>query len=150
MASVMPSYSPAYRPDEIKFNVLRSKFADKRHDLFVVYDDSMDQIIVRFVEPTVFASEYYADDSIAFLVRDSDREVIGFTIVNFQSTFLPKAEKLNELWKKNKLADQFREYTKATYEPKEGSQNETPQMTQQRIVAYSAYQSKAAAELVTA
>jgi hypothetical protein len=137
-------YMPAYTKNELRFGLFRRSFADKPHDIYAVYDEVADQFIVRLVNPSVFASEYYATDEIAFLVRDDNREVVGFTVTDFQSDFLPKVPKLNELWKNNNLADHLRTYRKGRYEPK--SKKQRPQMNEQRIVTYSAFQSKAAAE----
>jgi hypothetical protein len=150
MAQVECPYTPAYSKDELGFTLLGGSFAGKSHDIYVVYDDVMDQIIIRLVNPRVFASEYYVDEDTALLVRDSDREVIGFTIVNFQSEFLPKVPKLNDLWGKNKLAEHFQDYRKTKYEPRTQRLGHKTPMPEQPIVVYSAYQSKAAAALVTA
>lgn len=145
MAQAMTQvYSPAYRPDDLKLNRFQRSFADKPHDIYAIYDADMDQLIIRLVAPSVAASEYYISDSLALLVRDDDREVIGLTVVDFQSTFLPQAPKLNELWKKNKMAEKLSRYRKRTYKPE--PQKQKPQLTEERIFKYSAYQSKAIAE----
>ncbi len=147
MAQIALPYTPAYREDELRFDLLKQSFCERAHSYYTVYDEVMDQIIVRLVEPSVFASEYFVDPDTAFLVRDDDREVVGFTILNFQTEFIKRVPRLNELWEKHNLARSFRTFRTFKYEPK---QQKKKQMPEQRIVAYSAYQSMAASELVAA
>jgi hypothetical protein len=151
MASVDCMYTPAYKEDELGFKLMRSRFADRAHDVYLVYDDQMDQIIVRLVAPAVFASEYYINDDIALLVRERDREVVGFTIVNFVSEYLPKnAPHLLDLWQENRLASKLAHYLKTRYQPDRQKKGHIDQKPEQSIFVFSAYQSKAAAELVMA
>lgn len=147
MAQITPTYTPAYQVDELNFTRLQGAFADRAHDVYVIYDPTEDQIIVRLVSPNTLASDYYITDNIAFLVKEN-REVVGFTIVGFESVFLPQAAKLNDLWKRNNLSAHFSEYVKGRYEPK--PHNHNINATGQRIVTYTAYQSKAAAAMVVA
>lgn len=144
MAQVTQAYVPAYRPDELRLGKFQSSFANTPHDVYAIYDEVMDQLIIRLVDPSVPASEYYISENIAFLVRDDDREVIGLTIVDFASAFLPQAPKLNELWKKKKMAEKLSQYRQGKYDP-EPKQQKT-QLTEERIFKYSAYRSKAVAE----
>ncbi len=150
MASVDCMYTPAYKEDELGFKSMRSAFANSPHDVYLVYDEQMDQIIVRLVAPTVFASEYHINDDIALLVRESDKEVVGFTILNFLSALEKNAPQLNDRWKRDKLAERLKHYRKMRYEPEMQKLKQTSQKIEQRVVVYSAYQSKAAAELVMA
>ena len=143
MAQVAQVYSPSYTPDQLRFDKFQKAFADKPHYVWAVYDHVMDQLIMRLVAPSVHASEYYLTDNLALLVRDYDRQVVGLTVVGFQSEFLPKAPKLNELWIENKMAEKLRTYSKEKYKPEPRKE---PQLTEQRIFKYSAYQSKAFAE----
>jgi hypothetical protein len=144
--TITQDYKPAYTDEELQFDLFRGSFANEQHPVFAVYDEVMDQLIVRLVEPSVFASEYYVTDEIALLVRDTDRAVVGFTVSDFQSAFLPLVPNLNELWIKHKLAEHLRKYVTGTYEPK--PQKQRAAKTEQRIFKYSAYKSKAAAEAV--
>lgn len=151
MAQVECLYTPAYEKSELRFKRLMGAFANKPHDVYIVYDDEMDQFIVRLVDPSVFASEYYITEAIALLVDDHDREVVGFTIVNFVSEYLPKnAPHLLDLWRENKLALKLAHYLKTKYQPHTQKKGHIDQKPEQSIFVYSAYQSKAAAELVMA
>jgi hypothetical protein len=150
MARMKSAYAPAYELGDLKFATLQGAFADKPHDVYVVYDEAMDQILVRLVDPTIPASEYFISDDTAFLVREDNQEVAGYTIVNFLSDFLPKAPQLNEMWIKYRLAEDFKEYRKLRYEPEARKIKEPVQRDRQRIVTYAALKSKAAAVLVAA
>lgn len=150
MAQVDCPYNPTYSEEQLRFQLLRGSFADKPHAVHLVYDEIMDQLFIRLVDPRVFASEFYIEDDLALLVRDSDQEVIGFAIANFQAEFLPKASKLNTLWHQHKLAERFQEYQKIEYQPESRNRKPSGEVPEQRIVAYSVYRSKAAAALVMA
>ena len=150
MVKIMEEYKPSYKIEELNFRRFRQAFANKSHDVFVVYDEIMDQIIVRLVDPTILASEYFVAEDFAFLVRESNSEVVGYTIVNFESEYLPKIPELNMLWKSNNLAGAFEDYRKFKYEPEMRKIKEQTQRQEQRIVAYSAFKGKQAAILATA
>src|SRR5574337_712383 len=92
MAQIANHYMPTYREDELRFKLINRSFADKPHPVFVAYDEATDQFLVWMVEPSkrLQASEYYIADDIAFLVRDDNREVVGFVVNHFQETFLPR------------------------------------------------------------
>ena len=143
MAQMIQDYAPAYTPDQLKFDKFRSSFADKSHYVWTVYDSSMDQLIVRLIDPSIAASEYYITDSLALLVRDYDRQVVGYTICDFQSEFLPKAPKLEQGWKTGNLEEKWQKYSKQKYEPKA---RQAPRQTEQHIFKYSAFQIKGSAE----
>jgi hypothetical protein len=150
MAQIEPTYVPAYRHEDLRFKLMQGSFADKPHDVYVVYDEAMDQIIVRLVEPSVLTSEYYVGDDIALLVREENQEVAGYTIVNFQSEFLAQTPQLNERWTQSRLAENLKEYRKLRYEPEAKKIKGSIQRDEQHIVTYSAFRSKAAAALAAA
>ena len=144
-------YEPSYQVDELRFTQFNGSFADKPHPVFVAYDADIDQLLVWLVEPgpNTLASEYYLTENKTFLVRDDDQEVIGFVIDEFQASFLPNVPTLEKLWQKDKLAQLFDSYKRIEYRPDEKKQKDGQQAVQ-RIVNYSAFQTKSARELVTA
>jgi hypothetical protein len=145
------NYTPAYQVDELRYDRFRKSFAGESHDFYVVYDEIVDQLIIRLVPAAVFVSEYYVTGDTAFLVQDDTKEVVGYSIIDFQTTFLPKnAPRLSDLWIEQNIAKKWSTYTKLSYDARQPKQN--PGMTEYRILNYAVYESKARgeAELVMA
>ncbi len=148
MAQRMNTYQPAYAPDELKMNLLQQSFADKKHNAYVLYDEVEDQLVIRLVEPSVFASEYFIDD-LALLVKE-DKTVVGVVIPDYQSDFLPKVPKLKSLWYEYKMAAHFSHFQKLEYKP-DYLRNEKPaQRAELKIVQYSGLAGRQASVLVPA
>jgi hypothetical protein len=150
MADKELTYAPAYRREDLRLHKLRGAFADKPHDVYVAYDESMDQLIVRLIDPRIPASEYFINDHSALLVRDSDRVVIGLTILGFQAKFLAERPELRMTWTRSRLTEHFSHYLKMKYEPRENTIKEPDKRDQQAIVTYTALRSRAEATLVPA
>jgi len=152
MAGGEVTYQPVYREDELRFGEFNGAFADRPHPIFVTYDSMIDQLLVWLVEPgpTLPTSEYYVAEDTAFLVRDSDLEVVGFLIDQFQEKFLPAAPKLAEVWASRNMADDFKSIKQLHYVPSEKKQHSSSRVDEVRVIKYSAYQTKSARELCLA
>jgi len=134
---------------ELNYARLQQSFADKAHDTYLIYDEIMDQLIVRLVDPSLFVSEYFVSDDFALLVTE-DRNVVGYLIVNFRSEYLAKEPKLNALWNENNLASHLDEYRKLRYEPDAQKTPQTIKRAEQRIVEYAAFNVRQIATLAWA
>ena len=151
MAGMTSHYEPTYKDDELRYGIFNGSFADKAHPIYVAYDSAIDQLLVWLIEPgpKVLVSEYYVANDTALLVRDDDQEVVGFAIDQFQERFLSAAPQLAALWHSKKLARNFDSYKRLDYHPAAMGRQST-QMDEERIINYSAYQTKSARELCLA
>ena len=144
-------YEPTYQVGELRFTRFNGSFADKPHPIFDAYDVDIDQLLVWLIEPgpNTLASEHSLTESKTILVRDDDREVIGFVIDEFQASFLPDVPTLGTLWHQQKLAQQLDTYNRLDYRP-DDEMHKDGQQDAKRIINYAAFQIKSARELVTA
>ncbi len=141
-------YTPIYRDDELRFGLLNACFADKPHPISVAYDAAVDKLLVWLIEPgpKVLASEFFVTEDKAFLVRDDDQEVIGFTIEQFQEVFLAAAPQLAGMWRLKGLASRLDGYQRLEYQPVTSS-HDNGSLDVARIINYSAFQAKSAREI---
>ncbi len=116
----MAATEPMIREQDLKFNIWRSAFCDEPHDIFVVYDERMDDLIVRLVPEDVLVSAYHVTDDMALLVDMNSLEVVGFQIAEYVSEFLEKQGKQSRKFITRALATGgFRRYQRIKYAPPE-------------------------------
>jgi hypothetical protein len=96
---------------------LKKYFSDQPHDVYVVYDELVDELIVRFNDPKQGAASYYCSSRSAILLDSDAKNVVGFEIYKFVEEVLPKLADLKDFWKGKNLPEYFDNYRKFRYEP---------------------------------
>ena len=102
----MAAINPMIDEKELKHDLLKSK----PEGMFVVYDEMMDDLIIKLVRPETFTSLYHLNDEIALIVDPITLQIVGFHIFDFQKQYIDSCEGLGSKWYEEKLADFFAEY----------------------------------------
>jgi hypothetical protein len=103
--------------ENIKSNLFDNSFKDKPHQVFVVYDNLMDEMIVRLNAPDSIAAEFSISDSLSLLVDPDTHEVVGLQLLEFTTEHLPQMEGLRDFWSRKDLPRFFSTYRVCTYKP---------------------------------
>lgn len=106
-------------PDKLKSTMLDGAFGKLPHKVYAVYDDLMDEFILKLTQPDTLAVEFPISDSFALLVEPNTFEVVGFQLSEFTKKYLPELDELNKSWEKDNLAEFFNTYKEAEYNPKD-------------------------------
>lgn len=108
---------PLIAPDELKNTILEASFKDRPHSIFVVYDNLMDELIFKLVEPEHLVTAYFITDDFALLVDPEDYEVVGFQLIEFTKRHLEKLYSTRKIWTKKRLEDRFSRYVEIKWKP---------------------------------
>lgn len=113
----MADYKPMIKTEELNFERMLSAFAGKRHKVWMVYDEEMDELVAQLVEPSFLVATHYIDNEIAYLVDTNTHEVVGIRFLNYQQFHLPQDKKSEEVWYSMKIYQQLNSFQEFTYEP---------------------------------
>jgi len=105
-------------PSNLKSNILDSAFGQKPHQVYAVYDDLMDEFIIKLTQPETLVAEFPVSDTMSLLVEPTTLEVVGFQLGEFIDRYLPEFHRLNEVWDERHLAKHFARYQAGQYNPK--------------------------------
>lgn len=97
---------------------LLQKMIDGELDSFyLMYDDSADELVVKFIKPKNPTSYYSSDNNWSVIVDSIEKRVVGISFMNFKEEFLVEANAIDQ-WKVA-LSVLRRKYVKILSERKE-------------------------------
>lgn len=105
-------------PNNLKSNMMDGAFGDAAHKFYVIYDDLMDELIIKITKPNTMVAEFSISDTYALLVEPQTFEVMGYQLSEFTTEHLPKMVELNKIWDERNLAEHFSRYREINYKPK--------------------------------
>lgn len=114
----MVNTKPLIEKSELKTDLLDSCLSGKPHKLYMVYDELMDELIIRLVPPDVPVSVYHLDDDNALLIDLESLQIVGFQYLDFQEEYLGNNKELQKRWLKNNIAGELAEFREFSYTPK--------------------------------
>jgi hypothetical protein len=114
----MADMKPLIEKEELKKDFFERCLSDRPHELYIVYDELMDELILKLVPPETLTTVYYLDDNVAFLVDLESLEIVGLQLFNFQEEYLPRNEKFQKEWYELNMAEELGEYQLIEYKPK--------------------------------
>jgi hypothetical protein len=109
-------------PDNLKSNQFDAAFGNTPHKVYAVYDDLMDEFIVKLTKPETLVAEFPISETFSLLVEPNTLEVVGVQFSEFMKAHLPSLRELNKIWYKRNLAGYFSTYRELDYKPKEPTQ----------------------------
>ena len=105
-------------PDNLKSNIFDTAFGNTPHKVYVVYDNLMDELIFKLLQPDTLVAEFPISNYFSLLVEPSTFEVVGMQLSEFTKEHLPKLIELIKIWSKNNLSSVFGTYKEIDYKPK--------------------------------
>lgn len=114
----MVNTKPLIDKSEFKTDFMDSCISGKPHKLYMVYDELMDELIIRLVPPAVPVSVYYLDDNNALLIDLETLQIVGFQFLDFQEEYLGNNKKLQQSWLGSNIAKELTEFREFDYVPK--------------------------------
>ncbi len=113
--------SDEYRmtPDNLKSNMFDAAFGNNPHKFYVVYDDLMDELVIKVTRPDTLVAEFPISDRYSLLVEPTTFEVVGLQLSEFTTEHLPKLTRLSQIWTTRNLSQFFGEYREIDYKPQE-------------------------------
>lgn len=108
---------PLITPENLKSNIYQNAFGNNPHKFYVVYDDLMNELMVRLNKPEELVAKFPISDTLSLLVDPSSLEVLGFQLSEFTTEYLPQFNSLHKTWYNKKLAQCFSEYQELNYDP---------------------------------
>jgi len=108
-------------PDNLKSNMMDAAFGSTPHPVYAVYDELMDEFMVKLIKPDTLVAEFPISESFSLLVEPNTFEVVGYQLGEFTKVHLPKLQELNKDWNRKKLYDYFSTYREMYYKPKDAS-----------------------------
>ncbi|MDP2994477.1 MAG: hypothetical protein Q8N46_05070 [Anaerolineales bacterium] len=115
---------PLITPGNLKANIYKNSFSNSPHKFYVVYDDLMNEFMIRLNKPEELVAKFPVSDTLSLLVDPSTLEVMGFQLSEFTSEYLPHFHSLNKTWYSKKLAQCFSKYHELYYDPQQLKQPE--------------------------
>lgn len=108
---------PLIAPDELKNSILEASFKDRPHSIYVVYDNLMDELIFKLVEPEHLVTAYFVTEDFALLVDPEDYEVVGFQLIEFTKRHLERLNLTRKIWTKRSLDERLSRYVELKWKP---------------------------------
>lgn len=121
----MAHYEPLIEGNELK----KDLFCGDLDSFYVVYDNDMDELIVRIVPPDRVVTTYYISETFALLVDIDSLQISGFQISEFQNRFLPqKMRNIEPDWYRLRLGKYFFKYRKISGSNKQPRKKEKTEL----------------------
>lgn len=111
-------------PENLKANIIQNSFGNSSHKFYVVYDDLMNEFMIKLNKPEELVAKFSISETLSLLVDPSSLEVMGFQLSEFTTEYLPHFHNLHKTWYSKKLAQCFSKYQELTYEPQQIKQAE--------------------------
>jgi len=119
-------------PESLKTNMFNGAFNNTPHRYYVIYDDLMDEFIIKLTLPETLVAAFPISDYYSLLVEPQTFEVVGLQMSEFTTMHLPKLELLNKVWSERGLDKYFSEFRALDYKPQA---TKTP-LTQPKAESY--------------
>lgn len=121
----MADYKPLIDIKDLKTRLFDTSFATYSHKMFIMYDEIVDEFIVKISKPSSPTSIYYLDDDHGLIFELKSKKVIGIIFFDFATQTLPKMQQINTMWYENNLAKHFRNYKELEYKPNNRKKKDT-------------------------
>lgn len=104
-------------PGNLKSNMFESAFGATPHKYFAIYDDLMDELIIKITMPDTLVAEFPITEHYSLLVEPKTFEVVGLQLSEFTTEHLPNMNNLNKVWIQRNLPSFFSNYRVIDYKP---------------------------------
>jgi hypothetical protein len=111
-------------PENLKANIYKNSFGNSPHKFYVVYDDLMNELMIRLNKPEELVAKFPISDTLSLLVDPSSLEVMGLQMSEFTTEYLPQFHDLHKTWYSKKLDQCFSKYQELIYDPQQLKQTE--------------------------
>jgi hypothetical protein len=108
---------PLITLENLKSNIYKNAFGNEPHKFFMVYDDLMDELMVRLNEPEEVLVKFPISDTFALMVDPITLEVMGVQLSEFTKEHLPKFHILRKYWHSKRIEECLSKYQEFYYDP---------------------------------
>ncbi|TAK11265.1 MAG: hypothetical protein EPO32_12800 [Anaerolineae bacterium] len=112
----MADYKPMIKEKAIKMDSLTKALGNKAHDVYILYDDTIDELVVRFEFPRRPTAFYYAREGVDLIINTGNNMAIGIVFSEFTTRHVPALKGLLDVWNMQGLPE-VRGYKKVHYKP---------------------------------